>query len=189
MPARRKLSTAINRSRPARTRHRGSPDCAGCATNSSAPTTSTSDSATWATTRARRRPNRSRRVGRAAAAGFHGGARGGRGRADRRQQAEDQARRRRPAAAMNAKMRQSTGERRRTRDRSRVVRNATSNRLSHWASTAPARGADRGDQQALGEQLTDDPAARRADAPDARRSRVRARSRAPASDSRGSRRR
>ena len=160
-------------------------------TNSSAPTTSTSDSATCATTSARRRPKRSRRVGRAAAAGFHRGA--GRGCRSRGSPAPGRRAGRSTAAsaAVNAKTRQSSGERRRRRGCSSVRRGTrpgtATEPLREQQRPAPAP-AD-GDQQALGEQLTDDAAARRADAPGARRSRARARSRAPASGSRGWRRR
>ena len=66
------------------------------------------------------------------------------------------------SAAVNANTRQSSDSATKIRLFS-VVRNSTRKRLSHCARTAPQRRADRGDQQALRQQLTDDAPARRAD--------------------------
>ena len=135
MPARWKLSTAISRSLCANPASRVT-RLRSVRTNSSAPTTSTSDSATWATTRTRRRPNRSRvsvvprlpafmaSPGAVAVARIAGS------RPKSRQV-------RRASSAMNENTRQSPATSRNTRSFC-VASDATSSRDSHWASTAPA---------------------------------------------------
>ena len=131
-------------------------------TNSSAPTTSTSDSATCATTSARRRPKRSRvsveprlpafiaapgavRVARIAGIRPNSRHVASRERGGEREDRASRATARRRCGSLS------------------VVRKPTRNRLSHCASSAPHAAPIAGDQQALGQQLPDDAPARRAD--------------------------
>ena len=131
-------------------------------TNSSAPTTSTSDSATCATTSARRRPKRSRvsveprLPAFIAAPGAVPVARIAGTRPNSRQVATGERRGEREHAPVER-------QRRRTTRLSSVVEEATRKRLSHCASTAPPPAPIAAMQHALREQLPDDAAARRAD--------------------------
>ena len=108
-------------------------------TNSSAPTSSTSESATWVATSTRRRLKRSRPAVMLAAAGTH--RRRGRrcGGAQRRQQAEQQAGDQ-ASAAVKPSTRQSSARPTKS-GLFGVLRNATRPRLSTCASAAPSSGA------------------------------------------------
>ena len=130
-------------------------------TNSSAPTTSTSDSATWSTTSARRSPKRSRvselpRLPAFIAAPGAVPVTRIAGISPKTRQVAT------ASAAVKAKMRQSSARFTKIGALS-LVRKFTRNRLSHCASRAPQTAPNRRDQQALGQQLADDAPARRAD--------------------------
>ena len=106
---------------------------------------------------------RSRRVRRPAAAGFHGGAGRGARRADRRQQAEQQRTPATASTAMNANTRQSPARSTNSWCRCVAIERDEHAADSHCASQIPSAGAGDGEQQALDEQLAEDPDARRAD--------------------------